>query len=91
MSDWEFPKAPGDQKNNWERFSTLLYFPKRGAISVVLSPVHLEVCSSYQVVNYIIFTDCAIVLISDWCTLTVEEMVAMVIITQILCVSKALP
>lgn len=66
MSDWEFPKAPGDQKNNWERFSTLLYFPKRGAISAVLSPVHLEVCSSYQVVNYIVFTDCAIVLNNQW-------------------------
>lgn len=66
MSNWEFPKAPGDQKNNWERFSTLLYFPKRGAISAVLSPVHLEVCSSYQVVNSVVFTDYAIVLDNQW-------------------------
>lgn len=63
MRDWEFPKAPGDQKNNWERFSTWLYFPKRGAISAVLSPIHLEVCSSYQVVNYVV---CAIVLDNQW-------------------------
>lgn len=66
MSDWEFPKAPGDQENIWERFSTLFYFPKSRAISAVLSPVHLEVCSSYQVVNYIVFTECAIVLDNQW-------------------------